>query len=183
MPNALVFLAPLALLLPSPAAEQPGPARLLPEEAGASHATGDPALGWTIIESLTEQPVQNQVRIEQRVTIRIAPVTTSPRLSMMPDARRIALDDLEERNAGKCIALRSIKAVQPSRSNRLLLFTRDRSLMSLRLKKNCFAQDFYSGFYVEPRSDGMLCVDREVLRSRTGANCELTEINRLVASN
>lgn len=183
MPNALVFFAPLALLLPSPAAEQPVPARLLPEEAGASHATGDPALGWAIIESLTEQPVQNQVRIEQRVTIRIAPVTTSPRLSMMPDARRIALDDLEERNAGKCIALRSIKAVQPSRSNRLLLFTRDRSLMSLRLKKNCFAQDFYSGFYVEPRSDGMLCVDRDVLRSRTGANCELTEINRLVASN
>ncbi len=183
MPNALVFIAPFALLFPTPAAEQHDRVGLLPDEASAANGAGDPALGWAIIESLTTEPVQNQVRIEQRVTIRISPVTTSPRLSMMPDTRRIALDDLEERNAGKCIALRSIKAVQPSRTNRLLLFTHDRSVMSLRLKKNCFAQDFYSGFYVEPRSDGMLCVDRDILRSRTGANCELTEINRLVAEN
>lgn len=185
MPNALIFIAPIALLLPSPMLQEREAARLVPEEAAAPAPSADPALGpasgWTIIESLVDTPTQNQVRIEQRVTIRISPLTNSPRQSMMPEIPRISLDDLEERDAGKCVALRGIRGVQPSRSNRLLLYTRDRKLLSLRLKKNCYAQDFYSGFYVEPRPDGMLCVDRDTLRSRTGATCELTEINRLVA--
>lgn len=188
MPNALIYFAPLALLLPAPVAvEQDGGARLLPEETGASAsgasasgAHADPALGWMIVESLVSTPTQNQVRIEQRVTIRISPLTSSPRQSLMPEAPRVSLNDLEERDAGKCLALRGIRGVQSASSNRLLLYMRDRKVMSLRLKKNCRAQDFYSGFYIEPRGDGLLCVDRDTLRSRTGANCELTEINRLV---
>lgn len=182
MPNALVFIAPLALLLPGSMAVEHGGAQLLPEETSASQpaASADPALGWMIIESLVSTPTQNQVRIEQRVTIRISPLANSPRQSLMPEAPRVSLNDLEERDAGKCVALRSIRGVQSANKNRLLLYMRDRKVMSLRMKKNCRAQDFYSGFYVEPRSDGLLCVERDMLRSRTGANCEVTEINRLV---
>ena len=184
MPNVLAYVAPLALLLPAPVAPEGDAAALWPE----GEASGEPlkvantAIGWWIIESFVSTPVQRQVRIEQRVTIRISPLTTSPRQSLMPEAPPINLRLMEERDAGKCVPLRSIRAVQSASNNRLLLHMRDRAVMSLRLTKTCRAQDFYSGFYIEPRADGMLCVDRDVLRSRTGSNCEFTEINRLVAA-
>lgn len=183
MPTALVYFAPLALLWPGPAGEG-GAARLLPEQeppAASAAAAGDPALGWMILDSLVSIPTQNQVRIEQRVTIRISPLVNSPRQAMVPDMPRLNLRDFEERDAGKCVPLRAIRGVQPTSDDRLLLYLRDRRVLSLRLRKNCRAQDFYSGFYVEPREDGMLCVERDTLRSRTGASCELREINRLVA--
>lgn len=182
MPSVLAYIAPLALLWPLATVSEEPRAALLPEGATATGQVdeGDPSLGWMIIDSLVAPPVQRQVRIEQRVTIRISPVTNSPHMSMMPSAPSVTLDDLEERDAGKCVALRSIRGIQSTGRNRLVLYMRDRRLFSLRLEKPCRAQDFYSGFYVEPRTDGMLCVERDTLRSRTGASCELAEINRLV---
>ena len=183
MPNALVYIAPLALLWSGSPGDGEA-ARLLPEQEGpaqASASAGDPALGWIILDSLVSVPTQNQVRIEQRVTIRISPLVNSPRQSIMPDVPQVNLRDYEERDAGKCVPLRAIRAVQSGSDDRLLLYLRDRRVLSLRLRKSCRAQDFYSGFYVEPRDDGMLCVERDTLRSRTGATCELREINRLVA--
>lgn len=186
MLNALVFFAPLALLWPgSPGGD--AAAHLLPEPVAAEQAASAPPAagltpGWFAAESLAEIPTQNQVRIEQRVTIRIAPLTNSPRRSMVPAAPSVNLRDYDERDAGKCIPLGAIRGVQSISDDRLLLYLRDRRVLSLRLRKSCRAQDFYSGFYVEPRPDGMLCVERDILRSRTGANCELREINRLVAN-
>lgn len=182
MPNALVFVAPLALLWPGTAGRDAA-AHLLPEPTGTEQAAPAASLpsGWFASESLVEAPTQNQVRIEQRVTIRISPLTNSPRQSIMPNAPSVNLRDYDERDAGKCIPLGSIRGVQSISDDRLLLYLRDRRVLSLRLRKTCRAQDFYSGFYVEPRPDGMLCVERDTLRSRTGATCELREINRLVA--
>jgi hypothetical protein len=48
------------------------------------------------------------------------------------------------------------------------------------LNRACRARDFYSGFYVERASDGRICVDRDTLLSRSGANCKLTRIRQLV---
>ena len=182
MPNALVHIAPLALLWPGPAGGDMA-AQLLPEPAATEEQAPAASLplGWFALDSLVEVPTQNQVRIEQRVTIRISPLVNSPRQSMVPDVPSVNLRDYAERDAGKCIPLSSIRGVQSISDNRLLLYLRDRRVLSLRLRKSCRAQDFYSGFYVEPRADGMLCVERDILRSRTGATCELREINRLVA--
>lgn len=182
MPNALVFIAPLALLLPGAAGGDTA-AQLLPEPTvpEQSAPAASPLPGWFAFDSLVAVPTQNQVRIEQRVTIRISPLVNSPRQSMVPDVPSVNLRDYAERDAGKCIPLRSIRGVQSLSDDRLLLYLRDRRVLSLRLRKSCRAQDFYSGFYVEPQADGMLCVKRDTLRSRTGASCELREINRLVA--
>jgi hypothetical protein len=53
-------------------------------------------------------------------------------------------------------------------------------MISVNLEKSCRARDFYSGFYVERRKDGRLCVDRDELQSRTGARCEVESMRRLV---
>jgi hypothetical protein len=139
--------------------------------------------GRLVLSVLTEgfrPPAENQVRIEQRITIRIAPRAGPPppfRPFMMdqPDRPRIS-----ERHAGKCLPIAGIAGVQVGRDNRLMISLRDRRVISLGLEKGCRAQDFYSGFYVERSTDGQLCVDRDRLQSRSGANCGLTRLRQLV---
>jgi hypothetical protein len=70
--------------------------------------------------------------------------------------------------------------VQPDRGSRLILYMRDRRMLSATLERACRARDFYSGFYVDRTNDGQLCVDRDTLLSRSGANCKLTRIRQLI---
>ncbi|GGD95869.1 hypothetical protein GCM10011515_14750 [Tsuneonella deserti] len=128
----------------------------------------------------TRVPIEKQVRIEQRVIVRISPPGRIPRQSLIPppapqDARR-----LKERKIGKCVPLAGIAAVQPDAGGRLLLFMRDQRLLSASLEKACSARDFYSGFYIERSNDGMLCADRDKLHSRAGSNCSISRMRQLV---
>lgn len=124
-----------------------------------------------------------QVRIEQRMTIRITPRGSRPSSSEMffgaPD------EDIEahfsERKIGKCLPMAGIAGVQPNGGNHLLLFMRDQRIVSAELERACRARDFYLGFYLSRTSDGRLCVDRDTLLSRSGMNCKLTRIRQLVA--
>ena len=185
MNSLIALLPPLALLLPVVAAELPaGP---VSEDARAAPESGAPATGFDsaaaepfrVIEEARRTPSQNQVRIEQRVIIRIAPGTQRAREQMMAQLARQA-NEFKEVRTDDCVPIGSISAVYPSES-RLLLFMRDRRILSVALEKACNAQDFYSGFYVERSDDGQLCSRRDRLQSRAGANCRMTRISRLVA--
>lgn len=138
--------------------------------------------GWIMFEAIRRAPVQHQVRIEQRVIIRIAPRSASARQNMSsfvaPQQPRTRL---VEREADDCLPVAAIGAVQPARDNRLMLYMRDRRLFSAQLERSCTARDFYSGFYVERNSDGMLCIDRDRLQSRTGSQCEVEQLRQMVA--
>jgi hypothetical protein len=125
----------------------------------------------------------NQVRIEQRVTIRVSPrlqVVRPNMLLSMPG--RASTSRLVEKKMGKCLKVGGIAGVQPDGGNRLLLFMRDQRIVGAELERSCRARDFYSGFYLSRSDDGKLCVDRDTLLSRSGANCKLTRIRQLVES-
>jgi hypothetical protein len=124
----------------------------------------------------------NQVRIEEHIIIRIVP--RASRLD--PDllsraANRPHGERMPVRATGRCVAVAGIAGVQPYEGNELILYMRDRRVMSGMLERACRARDFYSGFYLARSGDGKLCVDRDMLRSRSGANCKLTRIRQLVA--
>lgn len=122
-----------------------------------------------------------QLRIEQRMTIRITPRSSMPLPDMFAGMPGDDGDErFTERKIGKCIQIGGIASVRPDRDNRLLLFMRDRRLVSAELDRSCRARDFYSGFYLERSEDGRLCVDRDTLLSRSGMNCKLTRIRELV---
>jgi hypothetical protein len=53
-------------------------------------------------------------------------------------------------------------------------------VVSASLERSCSARDYYSGFYIERNSDGQICVRRDSLLSRSGANCKLTRLRQLV---
>lgn len=156
-------------------------AELYPPPEAPEPLIEDGRLVLSVVTEGFRPPAENQVRIEQRITIRIAPRAGPPpppfRPFMMdqPDRPRIS-----ERHAGKCLPISGIAGVQVGRDNRLMAYLRDRRVISLGLEKGCRAQDFYSGFYVERSPDGQLCVDRDRLQSRSGANCALTRLRQLV---
>jgi hypothetical protein len=58
---------------------------------------------------------------------------------------------------------------------------RDHRLLSATLERVCDPDAFYLGASVERNADGRLCSGRDTLRARTGATCQISRINRLVA--
>jgi hypothetical protein len=153
-----------------------GVARLAPRPEPSESMTAE--RGWVSVTEGFEVPVQNQVRIERSITIRITP--RAPPQADLPRFPQETASNLVERRMGSCVPVRGIAGVQVSRDNRLLLFMRDDRIVSLGLEKGCRAKDFYLGFYVERQSDGQICVDRDRLQSRSGANCALTRMRQLV---
>lgn len=131
------------------------------------------------LQNLRDQK-QNQVQIEQRMTIRIIP-QPSPRvnvLTALPDGE--VERHLVEKKMSKCVPVSGIAGVQVSGPSDLILFLRDRRMVNAALERSCRARDFYSGFYLQRSVDGKLCVDRDTLLSRSGANCKLTRFRQLV---
>lgn len=125
---------------------------------------------------------QNQARIEERVIIRVAPSPPSSRARMLSQLPRRDMEtSFQEVELKSCVPIRAIAGAAPTRQNRLLLFMRDRRVLSAALDKACDAQAFYSGFYVERNEDGLLCSGRDTLQSRAGASCGVSRFNRLVA--
>lgn len=198
MNYAFVLLSPFALLLPAAgtvetrsegtettiAAPQDAPA----EEVNGGHSGAGEAVlrsfqDWPfsfVSQSFRVQPAF-QVRIEQQVTIRVAPRQAPVRQNMfmgLPD--RAIGPNFTERKIGNCLPVGGIAGVQTSGGGDLILYMRDERVISARLERACRARDFYSGFYLSRSNDGRLCVNRDTLQSRSGANCKLTRIRQLI---
>lgn len=176
-----LFLAPFVLLMPG----FPVPGEADHAKLGADkdrvvelEQAGTAKRDWTAFQPWTASGYPHQVRIEQRVVVRIAPAR--PRNSLVADLPRNFPDRLAERKMEKCVPLKGVAGVQTGGPSRLILFLKDRRMVSAELEKACRARDFYSGFYVEPSSDGNLCVKRDKLQSRTGVKCEFSQFRQLV---
>ena len=183
MDSLTALILSLALLGIAPSATGGETARNArePEQAPAMSMQRMPG-AFVTMESFTVPPVQGQVRIEQRVIIRIAPSSPAVREEMLARLpRRDIATQFHEVKDDRCMPLSSIAGVAPVQPNRLLLFMRDRRILSASLDRACDAQAFYSGFYVERSEDGMMCAGRDMLKSRAGASCEVAQFNRLVA--
>lgn len=173
MPSIFTYLAPFALLLPlgAPPADVP----VEPQAPGSTFRE--------LLDASAPLPPQisYQVRIERRVTVRIAPRSAAERQNLMAEFAEVQRPTrYEERKIGKCVSIDEIAGVQTGSGDRLVLFMRDRRMVSARLEKSCRSKDFYSGFYLERNRDGKLCIDRDKLQSRAGANCELNRLRELV---
>jgi len=138
--------------------------------------------------------VWDQVRIEQRVIIRVSPRDAgrdalAPQVlpmqpvvqPMVPQPRTSSMQvRVRERKAGNCMPAQGIAAVQPITDGRLMFYMRDRRMIAAGLEKACSARDFYLGFYMLKTSDGQLCVGRDPIHSRAGTTCKLKEVREYV---
>lgn len=185
MHSLFALAAPLALMLPLVAgADAPDDGDRRAASAPQCDAVAAQAAPAVVnpLSALRSTNVSRQIRIEQRVVVRIAPQPSAARQNLLADLpQREIANRFEERKKEKCVTLQGIAGVQTGSGNRLVLFLRDQRMISVNLEKSCRARDFYSGFYVEKSKDGRLCVDRDKLQSRTGARCEVETMRQLVA--
>lgn len=190
MTSKVALLAPTALLVSVAAFAQQhtdrvDATRLTPDSAEASERAAQPGLkpSWATFDAVYSEPTVGQVRIEQRLIVRITPRSPVPRQSLLAELpQEAAPPRLVERKMEDCISVSNIAGVQTTSNDKLLLYLRDHRIVSARLERSCSARDFYSGFYIEQPDDGRLCVNRDKLQSRTGASCEVERLRRLVAA-
>ena len=173
------FFAGLVLALSPPS----GPA--VQDEALSSPAgTGahDAMAVWSSLAEGYRPAEAGQVRIEQRIIWRIAPMPGPGRDNLVATAPQPdPVSRMSERRMGECLPMGMIAGGQPQRGSRLLLFLRDRRLVAADLEKACSARDFYAGFYVDkPNADGRLCADRDRILARNGARCQIASFRLLV---
>lgn len=196
MPGFAHTLSALALAWPLGGLSPAEPVQSAPAVAAAAHseALDTPEFPGAIEYPVTARSVplhslkvtlrqsteQGTVRIERRVYVRIAPRSVSARRNMLAQLP-VRSRRYEEKASANCVPVSRIAGVETGSGNRLLLFLRDRKIMSVNLEKACRARDFYSGFYVERKKDGKLCVNRDTLQSRNGARCDIARMMQLKA--
>lgn len=136
-----------------------------------------------VLEEARQPASLGQVRIRERVIIRISPSPPESRQRLLAiQAQRSASPGYREVEHDNCVRVDNIVGVQPSTDNRLILFMENRNVLAATLDRTCSARAFYSGFYVERNEDGRLCVQRDMLQSRAGASCSVEQLTRLVAA-
>jgi hypothetical protein len=121
-----------------------------------------------------------QVRVEQRVIIRIPRQTTAATSMGNRSPAKIAAIRYKEEKIGKCLLMDRLVGSRPGNKESLDLVTRDGVLIRAYLGDGCLAREFYAGAYMERPLDGKLCIDRDLLHARTGAKCEVDKFRLLV---
>lgn len=79
----------------------------------------------------------------------------------------------------RCIPATHIAGLGHLGENSVDLILTDRRRIRARLGGRCPALDFYRGFYVTATEDGRVCADRDSIRSRAGAECEIEQFRTL----
>jgi hypothetical protein len=110
--------------------------------------------------------------VHQQIIIRVQP---SPR---GPARRNVAW---EEERGPRCVSARQIVHADQLGQESIDLVLRDSTRIRARLERRCPALDYYYGFYVSPNPDGLICADRDAIRTRSGVSCGIDRFRFLRA--
>lgn len=116
-----------------------------------------------------------QLTIHQRIVVRIPRLTGRSRAAPVEAVRWV------EKKGPKCVAMASLDGAIITGPDSVDLMVDSGERLRAKLDDDCPALDFYSGFYLRPTSDGMICADRDVIRARSGSACPIDGFKRLVA--
>lgn len=112
-----------------------------------------------------------QVVVRQRIVVRVSrPNQVQPAASM---------SSWREGRGPRCVAAASVAGASLLSENSVDLVMRDGARVRARLENGCGGIDFYQGFYVNGTADGMICADRDSIRSRMGGQCEIDQFRAL----
>ncbi len=114
-----------------------------------------------------------QATIEQRVIIRVPLMRRPP-----PPPREN--EEWEERKGPKCIDLKRLRAAAVTSPRGVDLMLSGRERIRALLGRECRPADLYSGLYIQPNEDGALCAGRDRVLSRSGADCPIRKLVRMV---
>jgi hypothetical protein len=113
-----------------------------------------------------------QVTVRQQIIIRLPQARPLPAASMV---------HWRESRGPRCIAARAVAGATLPGANSVDLVMRDNSRVRAHLAHDCPGLDFYRGFYVNGNPDGLICADRDAIRSRMGGQCGIDQFRSLTA--
>jgi hypothetical protein len=113
-----------------------------------------------------------QITVRQRIVIRV------PEGDRRVVPAGTSLIRWREIGGPRCISARNIVGATVSQNN-VDLIMRDSRRIRARLGQRCPGLAYYRGFYVNATADGNICADRDVIRSRAGGECPISEFRGL----
>lgn len=88
---------------------------------------------------------------------------------------------VEGKKGPKCIALATLAGALITQPRSVDLVQLGGARVRAQIDKRCPSLDYYSGFYLKPTADGMICAGRDPVRTRGGRACEIARFRTLVA--
>ncbi len=116
--------------------------------------------------------------VEQRIIIRI-PMRRPLR---RPRGRAAPAVQWTEGVASDCQPARQIARARFTRPGVVDFLMRDRRVIRARLDSDCVNLGYYSAFYLVPGDDGRICVERDLVQSRAGGQCAISNFRTLRAT-
>jgi hypothetical protein len=110
---------------------------------------------------------QGTISIHEEVIVRLP--RRAPGVAPFSDPRT----EWTEHRGPRCIESSRIAGAAVLGPDSVDLVLRDRTRVRARLERGCPALDYYRGFYVSSTGDGRICADRDMVRSRAGASCQI----------
>ena len=107
-----------------------------------------------------------QLSIHQRIVIRIPRMAPRPLPKATPTRWK-------EKRGPDCIAAADLAGAMVTSPGAVDLVLIGGRRLRAKLDGDCGPLDFYSGFYIKPAGDGKVCADRDVIRARSGAACQI----------
>lgn len=110
-----------------------------------------------------------QLAVRSRIVVRVqtAGISTPP-------------VQLTEKKGPKCLPMADVLGAAVIAGNSVDIILRGGKRIRARFSSSCPALDYYSGFYIAPTADGMICSDRDAVRSRAGGECAIDRFRALV---
>jgi hypothetical protein len=115
-----------------------------------------------------------QVTVREQVIVRVP-------VRMRQATPMASLFEWKESKGPRCVPARAIAGAALLSENSVDLILRDRRRIRARLERRCPELDYYYGFYISPNPDGMVCADRDMIRSRIGGQCGIDRFRLLQA--
>jgi hypothetical protein len=125
------------------------------------------------------RPPGGIVTIHQQIIIRVSPGGGQRAMSQLGQNEGRSPVTWEEERGPRCIPARQIAYAALMRQQSFDLVLRDRTRLRARLERRCPALDFYVNFYISPTRDGLICADRDSIRSRAGGECKIDRFRTL----
>lgn len=118
-----------------------------------------------------------QLTIHQRIIIRVRRMAEQP----VPDPRAPRFKPIKwkERKGPTCIAPNRVIGAMVSTTSTVDLLQDNAERVRAKLDHDCAALTYYQNFYIRPGPDGLVCADRDAIRTRSGGACTITRFKAL----
>src|SRR4051794_6441044 len=137
---------------------------------------GAASLGLLLLGAAPPAPAPSPVGRYSQVIVREQLVVRIPAEAGMSEPVPLRW---KEGKGPKCVPARMIIGAAVMAPQSVDFVLRDNRRFRARLDSSCPALDYYRGFYVTPNPDGLVCADRDIIRSRMGGECGIDKFRSL----